>query len=196
MDNNLRFTYWNQGNTTPELWGHRACNLAYSANLIYQRSSLAGKALFGEESPQNGTPEAQQLISESSMSPIAYMLAGFAIENVLKGLIIQQINAEPSTIDGDVRLRKLTTTHDLTQLAKDAGIDPEDAVAELLSTLTEFLVWVGRYPRPRKLKDYMKEPDPLIGRKTRDPSTSDNQWLVFVRLFNELVPRILRPVKK
>ena len=61
------------------------------------------------------------------------MLAGMAIENLLKGAIVQAGGAPPKT-------------HDLVALSQEARRFWNAAQLDLLTRLTTFIVWAGRYP--------------------------------------------------
>jgi len=73
---------------------------------------------------------------------VALMLAGFAIENLMKGLLVR--GQTPLSEDGKFQLR----SHDLFKLSSDAGLSLSDAEARLLERVQEFLMWAGRYPIP------------------------------------------------
>lgn len=79
----------------------------------------------------------------------AFMHYGFALENLLKGIIVMK---DPSKIrDGRIGVPK---THDLVSLAGTAGITLNDDEKKLLSALTTITEWSGRYPVALDLKDF------------------------------------------
>ena len=65
------------------------------------------------------------------------MLAGFALENVLTGIRMDQINSESPAIKDEVRVRSITKTHDLQQLAQEARVNTSDDDLKVLTKLTE-----------------------------------------------------------
>ena len=73
------------------------------------------------------------------------MLAGFAIEALLKGIMIAD---NPSTVS-DGRLPKWLLTHELAGLMKRAEVPLTEDEAELIRRLAEAVQWRGRYPVPR-----------------------------------------------
>ena len=75
----------------------------------------------------------------------AYMLlAGLAVENAVKGLILSQIEA-----DGHLqRLPKGLKGHDLTKLLEIAGLTLTSHEQVLAYALKEAVAWKGRYPLP------------------------------------------------
>ena len=95
---------------------------------------------------------AESAPSGPRFSSVALMLGGFAIEVLLKGLLVQKeapINTKGKFIYG---------SHHLIQLAEDAELPLSEDERRLLEKLEEFLTWAGRYPislesgpmRPRK----------------------------------------------
>jgi hypothetical protein len=73
---------------------------------------------------------------------VAYMLAGFAIENLLKGILIAE--KTPLNENGKFTLK----SHELLELAADAGYELVETDQRLLERIQEFTVWTGRYPIP------------------------------------------------
>lgn len=71
------------------------------------------------------------------------MLAGMAIENMLKGLILQGTARDARL---ELMSKKKLITHDLVTLATRAGVELADFEQELLARLSRFIVWAGRYP--------------------------------------------------
>lgn len=83
---------------------------------------------------------------ENYYSPIrpALMLAGYALENILKGILVRDDPDEPF----DNRGRFKHKSHDLVELAEGAGVSLDDEEKELLEILTHTTVSGGRYPIP------------------------------------------------
>ncbi len=183
MDDESRYIYWNQGNTHSELWEVQARELAYSAQVLYLRSERAIKELI-RDMPESGSPAANQLLADSSMITVAFMLAGFAIENVLKGIRVQQLNAETQATERDNRIKSITSTHNLSKLATDAGLTVSSEEAKLLVKLTDRVLWSGRYPRPKRPEDFGS---------LEIATSSPSDWPCFVALFNSLIERIPPP---
>src|SRR5205085_1848679 len=88
------------------------------------------------------------------LSGVAYMLAGFAVEVLMKARLVHRGNALDSK--GVFRLR----THDLLQLAADTSFKVSDDEARLLERLTEYAVWAGRYPIPLTSEAMRPRPTP------------------------------------
>jgi len=73
---------------------------------------------------------------------VAYMLAGFAFENLLKGILIS--GESPL----DERGRFILKSHNLLELSVEAGYTFNDEDRRLLERAQEFAIWAGRYPIP------------------------------------------------
>jgi hypothetical protein len=82
--------------------------------------------------------------------PPVLMLAGFAVENLVKGRMAIGVN--PSG-----RLPEKFKTHDLLALARQAGIQFDETEEDLLKMLTVAAEWHGRYPVPITADDYFRE---------------------------------------
>ena len=105
------------------------------------------------------------------------MLAGLAIENAIKGLLIERLGP----VDPHGReVKNITSSHDLVSLAKDKFPELIEPNIGLLKKLREFVEWLGRYPRPKKSSDYMKEE--LF-------AVSPNDWSGYVDLLSKVLSK-------
>ena len=77
------------------------------------------------------------------------MLSGFALENLLKGILVAR---EPTLTDKIVS--KKIKHHKLEDLFKLVGIEIDETESVMVERLTESIIWAGRYPIPL-LKDDM-----------------------------------------
>jgi len=78
------------------------------------------------------------------------MLASYAMENLLKALLIRE---KAFGIEAFNRgLPDKLDTHDLVSLADSVGLVANDVVAELLTRMSSYAYWAGRYPAPTKEK--------------------------------------------
>jgi len=81
---------------------------------------------------------------------IYFLLSSYAIENLLKAVIIKKRRKElENTINRSIKFPTILKEHDLFKLAKRAGLlsfslDNE----EYLKKLTRSVIWYGRYPMP------------------------------------------------
>jgi len=86
--------------------------------------------------------EAESLNQPPQLSSVAYMLAGFAVEVLMKGVLVQEGSAV------DLKGRFTLDSHDLLKLAERAALTLSDDESRLLERLQEYLTWAGRYPVP------------------------------------------------
>jgi hypothetical protein len=91
---------------------------------------------------------------------IYFMLAAFGLENLLKAQIVRKRRAEiGAAVAARTRLPQVMLTHDLHQLAVEAGFPGRAAANErLLRSLTRSSEWYGRYPLPVSPGDL----DPMV----------------------------------
>ena len=80
--------------------------------------------------------------TEPNLIAVTLMMGGFAIENLLKALVV--------STDGpwDEKGRFDLHTHNLLELAQDTGLDLTDDERLLLEKIEAFVTWAGRYPIP------------------------------------------------
>ena len=81
-----------------------------------------------------------------SLPQVYLLLAGYAIEDLLKGILIAQ---DPSRVKDGKLLGWGGKEHDLIGLCELADIEMNDATAELFKRLSVFIQWGGRYPTPK-----------------------------------------------
>ncbi len=86
------------------------------------------------------------------LSSVAYMLAGYAVEVLLKARVIQQKSAMDEK--GKFALR----SHNLIVLAESATFEITNEEARLLERLEAFVTWAGRYPMPVNSDDMRPRP--------------------------------------
>ena len=85
-----------------------------------------------------------------STKPIYYMLVGLALENYYKGTIVA-LRPRSEVIEND-KLTALIKTHNLENLAREAGVNTSD-IKSFLDVLSDYVEWKGRYPLPTKGRD-------------------------------------------
>ena len=103
-----------------------------------------------------------------SLARVEAMLLGMALECLLKGIYIKRYRvwADPTkehalTKDGDYAKVKGAGDHDLPQLVDAAGVTVSPSERSILARLTDFIVYAGRYPISKQVKDMepVKTPD-------------------------------------
>lgn len=116
----------------PASWHSVGFTLYFAADVLWKRL----RPTLGAWRPGARLTEEQELALRLR-GPFA-MLAGLAIENMLKGAIVQ---AMPR------RERKMPPkTHNLLTLSAAAKVDWNKSRMDVLKRLTTFVEWAGRYP--------------------------------------------------
>lgn len=70
--------------------------------------------------------------------PVYRMLCGMALELIYKAVVVAK-NEKPNT-----------SSHNLFDLASDAGLEISNDQKGILDILSESIIWAGRYPFPKK----------------------------------------------
>jgi len=136
----------------PAVWFSVGFSLYFAADVLWKRLRPALEAW----NPDVALTDEQELALRLR-GPFA-MLAGMAIEDMLKGAIVQAMPSKERTAP--------PKSHDLVELSNKAKRSWNDSQRDLLKRLTTFIVWAGRYPvalteagtqEPRTLKstDYV-----------------------------------------
>jgi hypothetical protein len=102
---------------------------------------------------------------EPRISPIYFLLVGFAIENYAKAISVIR---DPDVVSKGklVRLK----SHSLLGLLSGIGFRLSPEEDELVERLEEFVLWAGRYPIPTKVQT-------IAPRRRRHPQLGD--WLIY-----------------
>lgn len=135
----------------PKSWYQKAVTLRAAASTLY--ASMADDL----DRYENALQEAQEKLSSSADGQVEiehdapdvlpfYLLSGYAIENLLKAVMVYR---SPSLINADHLSSKLTK-HELPLLAETAGVEISPHEAAVLRWLEEVVVWKGRYQAPLK----------------------------------------------
>ena len=120
-----------------------------------------------------GTTIDQKEAPGSSLGGVFWLNAGFALENLLKGLIVQD---DPSSIVNGVITNSLKT-HNLLRLAKRASVALDVRDAFFLHVGTQCIMWAGRYPCSNK----PNESKPIV--------FSEADVIAYQRMFERLSSR-------
>jgi hypothetical protein len=134
----------------PALWLHSAERLRDAAEAILKHELPAEGPYFqalkiaGEEAAGNDTGVADITAVQPNYPPAQLMYA-YAIENVLKGLIVSM---QPDLIQEDKLARELTSNppHNLMKFAEKAKFEVDDDERRVLGALSQLAMWAGRYP--------------------------------------------------
>lgn len=87
--------------------------------------------------------------------PPAQLLYAYAIENVLKGLILAN---SPHLIEED-KISSELTSHDINKLAGKAAFTVHVQERSVLEALSQLSIWAGRYPVARTRHEYIGAPN-------------------------------------
>lgn len=84
---------------------------------------------------------------------VYYMLIGYALENYLKGALVQNLLISGTFLEED-KLDGFLNKHDIRELFSKAGLEIQSKVYHsYLDYLTKCVVWRGRYSLPIKAED-------------------------------------------
>lgn len=150
----LMFKY---GFLDPSSWKRKAARLKYAADRLfdlYDKSRTRFLERFTEEAESGKGPvEAWHAAPESELGKeIAdigllteyCVLMGYAIENLLKGILM---GAHPEYFKPDAKITDVRS-HNLISLCKRCSLPFTSDEEDLLKRLTEHIEWVGKYPVP------------------------------------------------
>jgi hypothetical protein len=120
----------------PDQWGDTASLLRRAAQLLFTAEQKSGPDANGE--PIH--PEDQGIDNPATL------LYGYAIENAIKGYLIEKLNGYKNAEQEAGH----AWNHCLCDLAGKTGLPLTDDQRHLLRTLQSFVIWAGRYPIPKK----------------------------------------------
>lgn len=104
------------------------------------------------------TLEGQELIDHYNIELLEeyFLLAGYALECVLKGYLLAIL---PELVNDEKRIDRLVAIHNLGQLCQDCALPISQEERALLDLMTRHIVW-GKYAGPLKLEDMPSPVDP------------------------------------
>jgi len=117
---------------------------------------------------------------------IALMLGGYAVETLLKMVIIaDDCDANGLTLDSKRATEFLPMIHDLQKLAAQAKLRINARDRAMLTSLSRYTVWAGRYPIPLSAADY---PGPAIFDNigVKRAAAQRGQWEQYDALYRKL----------
>lgn len=117
---------------SPLLWETNALSLRTSAEVLYKY----------EVSNMEGDNKVYKVIRPIKNQCL--MLFAQMLENYLKCILAHKGLLE----------RKFMKGHDLLELSKRAGINLDREQSLFLSYMSNYIVWRGRYPYPKKIEEY------------------------------------------
>jgi len=123
----------------PFFWRKQAEQLDLAAMLLW---SAIREDLVKLSNLAVGSEVDSQQVPYAYLSGVFWLNAGLALENLLKGIIVQ--NDPASIVNGAIA--RYLGTHQLLRLTKRAAISLSASEAYFLFVGTECVVWSGRYP--------------------------------------------------
>ena len=116
----------------PDKWLDKASSLIYAADKLLIKDN-------------DGPPLPHRL-------GIYMMLSSFAIENMIKCIIIKK---DPTRVNNGILVNSILR-HDLPKLFQDAGINCKPSEEELLNRFSRFAIIWGRYPVFKSWEQYKR----------------------------------------
>lgn len=137
----------------PHLWRRSADDLKFSADVLAERWDEIDQRVIADKS--------DEWIMLWGIGRSYLLLAGLALENLVKGICIKN---DP-TIVSQQKVEWGRSGHELTDLFDKAGITLDTDELRFIEKLQEFVLWVGRYSLPKRASDYTKRSDqtPMVG---------------------------------
>ena len=133
----------------PLAWLIVSRRLRHSANAILDREAPIAQRFWAELHRVTDAKDFDESKFPFPNFDAAHMLIGFAIENLLKGLMVAKGIAKFSA----QTLPKELNGHDLSKLHRDAKASTT-ITPHLLDTLTYMTTWRARYPFPTKIEEF------------------------------------------
>ena len=131
-------------------WRPVALSLLFAADTLWKRVRQ-GLVEFDEISRLGDLSEAAD-VGLRLRGPF-FLLAGLAVENLLKAIIVKRMHAENRPVTEGNVLRLERGRHSLIALSRSAQITLSSEEREVLARLSTFVPWAGRYPVPIKKTD-------------------------------------------
>ena len=126
----------------PIIWYMTAEELRFSYSVL---ADCANKMFDINPKPKTSEEAFQRTL------PSSLMIAGYAMENYFKGMIVKRNSSGAFDINGKFALKD----HNLINLAASAGFQLDDDEKELFEILNHFILSGGRYPIPLKAEDIL-----------------------------------------
>ena len=189
----------------PKAWKLRARDQWYIADKIFRAYKAANDrewARIDEATKNKKTASEGHILKGQELEdhldvttgfPIYLLLTGYAIENLIKGIIYSKTPSALEEDDKNLRLKKSLAHHELANLYVEAGLaKSRDTIdrdtKEILDYLTEFVVWRGRYNLPLNLQQ-AKNAKPL-------PSCISRGGELLPDKINELIEQLMSELDK
>ncbi|MDD4332794.1 MAG: hypothetical protein PHT51_01655 [Patescibacteria group bacterium] len=136
-----------------EIWKETACDLFQSAQILLEFNTIKWQDNFPDKEKRLLKLFSNEIVIRCFwIDGIIRMLWGFGFENILKGIIIQKYkNNHPLITSAPLELDKIYR-HGLIELFKDSDmILSEKKERFYIELINKHLLWIGRYPLPKKV---------------------------------------------
>lgn len=138
----------------PDTWLDHALELKHSAEIIWKTNDGSIRLLMSKELAQDLEDIRHTKKEFLSISRPYILLAGFALENLIKGLLVFQ---NPSHITSG-KLSKELKSHKIVKLIKKIdGMELDDTEERFCQIVQDAIPYWGRYPIPLEYNDIMPE---------------------------------------
>jgi hypothetical protein len=144
----------------PVFWFLTASKLAESAEVLVSHNSSrisevqAARSEAVKQAIAKSVQENNFGLAKIEAQPLnyvpAYLLYGYALENLFKGIVV----ANNTALISNTKLSSELTRHDLSYLAEKADVSLSPGERKTCDRLTAIVVWAGRYPAPTKADGY------------------------------------------
>jgi hypothetical protein len=125
---------------------------------------------------------AATLRAKPGIGDVALMLAGMALENIIKAVLAKQGMIKLKGEGQDRQLDKMVACHKLDRLIDNAEIEVDDDQRRTLELLSEHVEWKGRYPTPIKAQCLSDRHKKGMQRQ-RQVGWDPDLWPAFLDLF-------------
>ncbi len=139
--------------TKPEVWFAEAVNLRNSAEALF----LYDDKLYNDVFNKKQQPQLSAFFS----ARVERMLMGFSLENLVKALLLQDIEKVKNVFHKDGNLRWGKDGHNLLKLFKEARINTDSTEKTFLELWQTCAIWAGRYPLPVNENDLPRKHKPI-----------------------------------
>ena len=147
----------------PEIWRIEANGLFASARVLLEFSALQDKDIFENEKILRNYFSPEIADRYFWYYRIIRMLWGYGFENILKGIIIKDLNKN-SLMSKEVPFDKIKT-HNLLLLFKEAGFSLNNHQEFYLKIIQKCSIWMGRYPLPTSANQMYEQRKPMNSRE-------------------------------
>jgi hypothetical protein len=154
LESDLARRQFDLASQMPLAWRYSARQLKRVADLTFAVANQASEQsmqAFVEQVRSGVTqesrtlsPEEAQIEYDSGLFEVYFLLVGFALENLAKGILVAR---DPTQVSGG-KLKGLIKSHNLIALINPCGTSCDDADREILGRLNRSVSWRGRYPIP------------------------------------------------